>query len=146
MYDTYNQFTPLSIFMDESRDHVERTYALICMRLREMDVPEYMSPIIYKTKGKPWEYYNELGCQFFDEARHAMMGEVTLYKEGIPFYEFPIQMVVSAAYNTQLLPIQSHTVLWGVEQSLMPKETGKRHEWFIATSAGNELVAMFYGL
>jgi hypothetical protein len=34
-------------------------------------------------------------------------------------------------------------VLWGVEQGLMPRDTGKRYEWVVATSAGNKLVAMF---
>lgn len=143
MVDTYNQFHPQTIFKDASRDPVERTFALVCMRLREMDVPEYMAPIICKTTGKPWEYYNEMGRQLFDEARHSMMGEVALYEAGIPFYEFPIQAVVPTAFNTELLPIETHAVLWGVEQGLMPKETGKRHEWAIAKSAGHELVAMF---
>ncbi len=143
MFDVYNQFDPRSAFSDESRDPVERTYALVCMRIREMDVPEFMSPIIYKTRGKQWEYYNEMGRQFFDEARHAMMGEVALYQGGIPFYELPIQMFNSAAYNTQLLPLESHAVLWGIEQWLMAKETGKPYEWVVAKSAGNELVATF---
>jgi hypothetical protein len=143
MHDTYNAFHPITVFNDESRDALERTYALICMRLREMDVPEYMSPIIYKTKDKPWEYYVDMGRQLFDEARHSMMGEAALVNEGIPFYDFPIQMVVPAAFNTELTPLETHAVLWGVEQSLMPKATGKAHEWDIAIAAGHELVAMF---
>ncbi|HEY0828604.1 MAG TPA: hypothetical protein VGE40_10945 [Bacilli bacterium] len=143
MTDTYNQFLPAKIFQDETRSYEERALALICSRVREMDVPEYMSPIIYKTKGKPWEYYSDLGRQLFDEARHAMMGEAGLYKEGIPFYEFPLQMVVSAAFNTQMEPLETHAVLWAIEQNLMPKETGKKLEWDIAKLAGNDLITMF---
>ena len=45
-------------------------------RLREIDVPEMMASIITETKGKPWGYYRDMTRQLWDEARHAMMGEV----------------------------------------------------------------------
>ena len=61
---------------DESLPADERTWALAYKRLREMDVPEMMAPIIHQTRGKPWEYYRDLARQLWDEARHAMMGEV----------------------------------------------------------------------
>ena len=48
----------------------------MCKRLREIDVPEMMAPILFKTHGKPWEYYRDMSRQLWDEARHAMMGEV----------------------------------------------------------------------
>ena len=45
-------------------------------RLREIDVPEMMASIIAETPGKPWGYYRDMTRQLWDEARHAMMGEV----------------------------------------------------------------------
>ena len=63
-------------YKDESLPTDERTWALACKRLREMDVPEWMAPILFKTREKPWEYYREMSRQLWDEARHAMMGEV----------------------------------------------------------------------
>jgi hypothetical protein len=45
-------------------------------RLREIDVPEMMASIITQTKDKPWGYYRDMTRQLWDEARHAMMGEV----------------------------------------------------------------------
>ena len=45
-------------------------------RLREIDVPEMMASIIAETPGKPWGYYRDMSRQLWDEARHAMMGEV----------------------------------------------------------------------
>ncbi len=42
---------------DTSLTTEERTLALVYKRLLEMDVPEMMAPIIYRTEGKPWEYY-----------------------------------------------------------------------------------------
>jgi len=141
--DTFNAFYPGVIFNDTNKDPLERTIALASMRLREMDVPEFMSAFIYNTKGKPWEYYHDLGRQLFDEVRHSMMGEVALYNEGIAFHDYPIQKIISVAYNTKLTPLEAHSVLWGIEQGLMPKETGKRYEWVVAMDAGNELVATF---
>ncbi|HZG58094.1 hypothetical protein [Paenibacillus sp.] len=140
--DPYNQSALIDeYYKDESRAPDERTYALLYKRLREMDVPEYMAPIIFKTKGKPWEYYADLGRQLWDETRHAMMGEVGLYQDGVPFYRYPIDLKTSLTANTQLEPLQAHLILTGIELSLMPKKTGKRFEWVIAKSSGNDLAA-----
>src|SRR4029077_9098401 len=61
---------------DESRPADERVWALAYKRLREMEVPEWLAASRGKTRGKPWAYYNDLSRQLWDEARHAMMGEV----------------------------------------------------------------------
>ena len=86
-------------YNDESRPTDERTWALACKRLREMDVPEWMAPILFKTRGKPWEYYRDMSRQLWDEARHAMMGEVALVSLGIPFYAYPIDWASSVSLN-----------------------------------------------
>src|SRR5262249_8819796 len=52
-------------------------------RLREVDVPEMMASIITETSGKPWAYYRDMTRQLWDEARHAMMGEVGFASLGI---------------------------------------------------------------
>src|SRR5262249_39150547 len=49
---------------------------MLYKRLREIDVPEMMARIITETPGKPWSYYRDMSRQLWDEARHAMMGEV----------------------------------------------------------------------
>jgi hypothetical protein len=74
-------------YLDDTRPADERTYAILYKRLKEMDVPEWMGPIIYKTKGKPWEYYQDMSRQLWDETRHSMLGEVALYQDGMPFYK-----------------------------------------------------------
>lgn len=108
-----------------------------------MDVPEYMAPMIYKIKGRPWEYYVEMSRQAWDEARHAMMGEVGLYENGMAFYEYPVELEGSVALNAAFDPLEAHVVLWGIEQSLMRCETGKRHELELAQLADAPLVAAF---
>ena len=97
-----------------------------------MDVPEWMAPIIYAAEHKPWEYHRDLGRQLWDETRHAMMGETALHAAGVPFYDYPIDMAASASLNTEFTPLEAHLLLWHVEQSLMPRETGKRFEWTVA--------------
>ena len=42
-----------------------------------------------KTRGKPWAYYNDLSRQLWDEARHAMMGEVCDRRAGRPVLRVP---------------------------------------------------------
>ena len=59
-----------------------KTLMMLFKRLREIDVPEMMASIIVETKGKPWGYYRDMTRQLWDEARHAMMGEVGFVANG----------------------------------------------------------------
>jgi hypothetical protein len=112
-------------------------------RLREVDVPEMMSSIITETPDKPWGYYRDMTRQLWDEARHAMMGEVGFANLGI---DWPSKVMInhtwSLALNTQLKPIERHAVLYFIEQGLMPK-TGKRYEWEVGQASHNPLSALF---
>jgi hypothetical protein len=128
-------------YQDSSRPADERTFALAYKRLREMDVPEWMAPIIFRTRGKPFEYYRDLSRQLWDETRHAMMGEVALYRCGVPFYAYPIDMVASYTLNRQFTPLEAHLLLWYIEQGLMPRKTGKRFEWQVAAALGDPFFA-----
>jgi hypothetical protein len=142
--DNYNSSAKIDEhYRDDKLQADERTYALLYKRLREMDVPEWMGPIIYKTEGKPWEYYQDLSRQLWDEARHSMLGEVGLYQDGVEFYKYPIEFKTSVALNTKFTPIEAHAVLWYIEQGLMPKESGKRFEWVVALESDNELAKTF---
>jgi hypothetical protein len=142
--DNYNASAQIDQFYgDDKLPADERTYALIYKRLREMDVPEWMGPIIYKTQGKPWEYYQDMSRQLWDEARHSMLGEVGLYQDGVPFYNYPIEFKTSMALNTKFSRLEAHTILWYIEQGLMLKETGKRFEWVVAAESDNELAKTF---
>lgn len=130
-------------YVDEARPADERVLALLCKRLREMDVPEWMAPILYRTEGKPWTYYADLARQLWDETRHAMMGEAGFQARGIPFHAYPIDMTSSTLLNCDFSPLEAHLVLWRIEQDHMPRTTGKRYEWLLAQRAGDPLaVAM----
>ncbi len=143
-HDPFNKSAKIDeYYQDETRDDEERVCALLYKRLREIDVPEWMGPIIFKTPGQPWDYYHDMSRQLWDEARHAMMGEVGLYSKGVPFYRYPINIKSSFSLNQEYEPLEAHLILWGIEQSLMPRETGKRWEWEIATAANDTLATHF---
>jgi hypothetical protein len=111
-------------------------------RLREIDVPEMMASIITETKGKPWGYYRDMTRQLWDEARHAMMGEVGFVNLGVDWSKVMVNFTWSLGLNTQLTAKERHGVLYFIEQGLMPK-TGKRFEWEVAQAAHNPLSALF---
>ncbi len=75
--DLYNQGVNAEAFLYHPEfDARSKTLMMLFKRLREIDVPEMMASIIVETKGKPWGYYRDMTRQLWDEARHAMMGEV----------------------------------------------------------------------
>ena len=142
--DPYNMGVNAEVFLyDEQFPPEPKTLMMFYKRLREIDVPEMMASIITETAGKPWDYYRDMTRQLWDEARHAMMGEVGFAALGI---DWPKQVMInytwSLALNTQLKPIERHAVLYFIEQGLMPK-TGKRFEWEVGLASHNPLSALF---
>jgi hypothetical protein len=142
--DPYNESALIDAYWeDPDRPADERAYALAYKRLREMDVPEWMAPIIADSGDQPWGRRAELSRQLWDETRHAMMGEVALERQGVRFHAFPISAVASMALNTRFSPYEAHLMLWKIEQDLMAADTGKRRELEIARSHGDPLLATF---
>ncbi len=142
--DPYNMGVNAEVFLyDENFPPEPKTLMMFYKRLRELDVPEMMASIITETPDKPWEYYRDMSRQLWDEARHAMMGEVGFAQLGI---DWPKTVMInhtwSMALNTQLKPIERHAVLYFIEQGLMPK-TGKRFEWEVGRASHNPLSALF---
>jgi hypothetical protein len=142
--DPYNMGVNAEVFLYDDKFPPEpKTLMMFYKRLREIDVPEMMASIIVETTGKPWDYYRDMTRQLWDEARHAMMGEVGFAKLGI---DWPKQVMInytwSLALNTQLKPLERHAVLYFIEQGLMPK-TGKRFEWEVGQASHNPLSALF---
>jgi len=142
--DPYNMGVNAEVFLyDPKFPPQPKTLMIFYKRLREVDVPEMMASIITETTDKPWGYYRDMTRQLWDEARHAMMGEVGFAQLEI---DWPRNVMVnftwSLALNTQLKPIERHAVLYFIEQGLMPKN-GKRFEWEVAQQSGNPVSALF---
>lgn len=141
--DPYNMGVNAEVFLyDESFPPAPKTLMMFYKRLREIDVPEMMASIIAETPDKPWTYYKDMTRQLWDEARHAMMGEVGFLNAGVDWTRVMVNFTWSLALNTQLRPIERHAVLYFIEQGLMPK-TGKRFEWEVGLASGNPLAALF---
>jgi hypothetical protein len=113
---------------------------MLYKRLREIDVPEMMASIIAQTPGKPWGYYRDMSRQVWDEARHAMMGEVGFVALGVDWTKVKITFNWSYRLNTECTPMERHGVLYFIEQGLMPK-TGKRFEFETGQASGLPLIA-----
>ncbi|HZP81746.1 MAG TPA: hypothetical protein VFB21_08935 [Chthonomonadaceae bacterium] len=135
-------YRPDAVYRDEKAAPDERTLALMYKRLHEMDVPEMMSSILLQTPGKPWEYYRDMARQLWDEARHALMGEVWFVARGIDWTWTPNHVGWCRYLNLCLTPLERHITLYGIEQNLMHAQTGKRYEWQI-TQQANDLLATY---
>jgi hypothetical protein len=119
-----------------------KTIMLFFKRMREIDVPEMMASILNETSGKPWKYYRDMTRQLWDEARHAMMGELGFVSMGIDWSKIPLNFTWSLGMNTMLSAKDRHVVLYTIEQGLMPKKIGKEYEWEVAIASANPLAAM----
>lgn len=142
--DPYNMAVNAEAFLYEpSYPPPPKLLMLAYKRLREIDVPEMMASIIVETPGKPWAYSLDMTRQLWDEARHAMMGEVLFAALGVDWpSQVPINFTWSLGLNTQLTPLERHAVLYFIEQGLMPKH-GKRYEWEIALQTDLPVAATF---
>ncbi|HEV8059604.1 MAG TPA: hypothetical protein VGP68_07015 [Gemmataceae bacterium] len=139
--DLYNQgVNPEAFLYNPEFPAQAKILMMLFKRIREIDVQEMMASIIYETKGQPWEYYRDMSRQLWDEARHAMMGEVGFTSLGIDWTQARITHNWSLRLNTECTPIERHAVLYFIEQGLMTR-TGKRYEWEVGLESGNPLMA-----
>lgn len=122
----------------------ERNLALLCKRTLEMDVPEMMASFLSERADQPWPFYFDYSRQLWDEARHAMLGTVGLDARGIDWKRIPLNVGFSLRLNLHATPLERQILLYAIEQSLMPGETGKRFEYQTAKEAGDELSAHFH--
>src|SRR4051812_28256328 len=141
--DPYNMGVNAEVFLyDDKYPPEPKTLMMFYKRLRKIDVPKMMASIITETQGKPWSYYRDMIRHLWDEARHAMMGEVGFANLGVDWRKVMVNFTWSMALNTQLKPIERHAVLYFIEQGLMPR-TGKRFEWEVGMASKNPLAALF---
>jgi len=138
------EFPPHAVYNDPRVPADERNLALLAKRTLEMDVPELMASIMVERTGQPWEFYLDYSRQLWDECRHAMMGSVALEARGVDWTRIPLNIGFSLRLNLHATPLERQTILYAIEQSLMPAETGKRFEYQTAAEAGDTLSAHFH--
>jgi hypothetical protein len=130
-----------ALLFDPDVEPLPKTIMLYFKRMREIDVPEMMSSILFETTGKPWEYTRDMTRQLWDEARHAMMGEVGFVSLGVDWTQIPFNFTWSLGLNTMLTAKERHAVLFTIEQGLMPRKNGKEHEWEVGVATADPLTA-----
>ena len=141
----YNfEFPPHVVYAMPDVPADERNLALLCKRALEMDVPEMMASFMAERAGEGWEFHRDYARQLWDEARHAMMGTVGLRARGLDWREVPLNVSFALRLNLHATPQERQMMLYAIEQSLMPGETGKRFEYETAVAAGDELSAHFH--
>jgi hypothetical protein len=143
---SYNfEFPPHVVYNMPDVPADERNLALLCKRALEMDVPEMMASFITERDHQPWEFYRDYARQLWDEARHAMMGTVALEQRGVDWKrDVPLNVSFALRLNLHATPLERQTMLFAIEQSLMPGDTGKRFEYETAVEAGDQLSAHFH--
>jgi hypothetical protein len=143
---SYNfEFPPHLVYNAPGVEDDERNLALLCKRALEMDVPEMMASFITERASQPWEFHHDYSRQLWDEARHAMMGTVAFEARGVDWKrELPLNVSFALRLNLHATPLERQVILYAIEQSLMPAETGKRFEYETAKAAGDELSAHFH--
>ena len=143
---SYNfEFPPHVVYSMPDVPADERNLALLCKRTLEMDVPEMMASFMTERANQPWEFYRDYSRQLWDEARHAMLGSVAFEARGVDWKrEIPLNVSFALRLNLHAQPVERQMMLYAIEQSLMPGETGKRYEHETAVAAGDELSAHFH--
>jgi hypothetical protein len=142
--DSYNAGVNPEAFLYDARFAPrDKTLMMYYKRIREIDVPEMMASILVELgAGEPWEFHQEMIRQLWDEARHAMMGEVGFAAQGLDWSKIPINFTWSRNLNLQLNARERHGVLFFIEQGLMPR-TGKRYEYEVGLQSGDALSGLF---
>lgn len=138
------EFPPHVVYNDLKVPADERNLALLAKRTLEMDVPEMMASIMVERSDQPWEFQLDFSRQLWDEARHAMMGSVAFQARGVDWTRLPLNIGFSLRLNLHADPLERQILLYAIEQSLMPAETGKRFEYETAVAAGDPLSAHFH--
>ena len=142
----YNfEFAPHVVYNMPGVSAEERNLALLCKRTLEMDVPEMMASFMTERANEPWPFHRDYSRQLWDEARHAMMGSVALEARGVDWKrEVPWNVSFALRLNLHASARERQMMLFAIEQSLMPGETGKRFEYETAVAAKDPLSAHFH--
>jgi hypothetical protein len=141
----YNfEFPPHVVYNAADVPADERNLALLCKRTLEMDVPEAMASFMFERKDQPWDFYRDDSRQLRDEARPAKMGTVVFESRGVDWTEIPLNVGFSLRLNLHATAQERQTLLYAIEQSLMPADTGKGFEYETAVAAADKLSAHFH--
>jgi hypothetical protein len=127
---------------DQERPAEEVNWRLLYVRLTEMHVPELLALTLYEWPDASFEVHRDLARHLWDEARHAMFGEVYFEAHGVDWCAVPHELSFASYPNTRLEPRERYALLYGVEHGAMRKD-GKRAQHEAAQASGAPLPTLF---
>ena len=127
---------------DDERPAEEINWRMLYVRLTEMHVPELLALTLYEWPDASFEVHRALARHLWDEARHAMMGEVWFEAHGGDWRSVPHELSFASYPNTRLEPRDRYALLYGIEHGAMRKD-GKRAQHEAAAASGDPLATLF---
>jgi len=126
----------------DERPAEEVNWRMLYVRLTEMHVPELLSLTLYEWPQASFEVHRELARHLWDEARHAMFGEVWFERHGVDWRSVPHELSFASYPSTRLEPRERYALLYGAEHAAMRKD-GKRAQHQAAQASGDPLPTLF---
>ncbi|MBA3433270.1 MAG: hypothetical protein H0U08_04170, partial [Actinobacteria bacterium] len=127
----------------------EVNWRLLYVRLTEMHVVELLALTLFEWPEPSFEVHRDLARHLWDEARHAMLGEVGFETRGVNWQTVPHELSFASFPNMELEPRDRYALLYGSEHSVMsktskgPQHAGKPEQHALARASGDPLSTLF---
>jgi hypothetical protein len=122
----------------------EVRWRMLYVRLTEMHVPELLALTLYEWPESPFDVHRDLARHLWDEARHAMMGEVAFETRGVDWHSVPHELSFAEHPNTTLEPRERYALLYHAEHAVMGRKPGgKPSQHAAAVASGDALATLF---
>jgi hypothetical protein len=122
----------------------EVRWRMLYVRLTEMHVPELLALTLYEWPEATFEVHHELARHLWDEARHAMMGEVAFETRGVDWQSVPHELSFAAYPNTTFEPRERYALLYHAEHAVMGRRPGGKPSQHAAAAASGDALATLF--
>jgi hypothetical protein len=119
----------------------EVRWRMLYVRLTEMHVPELLALTLYEWPEASFEVHHDLARHLWDEARHAMMGEVAFEARGVDWQSVPHELSFASYPNTTLEPRERYALLYRAEHAVMGRRPGGKPAQHSAARASGDALA-----
>ena len=128
----------------------EVNWRMLYVRLTEMHAVELLALTLYEWPDASFEVHRDLARHLWDEARHAMLGEVAFETRGVDWQTVPHELSFASFPNTELEPRERYALLYHGEHGSMGKSrrrgaqhAGKPAQHAAARASGDALATLF---
>ncbi len=128
----------------------EVNWRLLYVRLTEMHVVELLALTLFEWPGGSFDDHRDLARHLWDEARHAMLGEVAFETRNVDWHTVPHELAFASYPNIELEPRERYALLYRSEHAVMgkgckgdPQHAGKPEQHALASASGDPLSTLF---